>query len=132
MQAFAVDAAERPTEGWADLACGSIRWQTLISAGLTDSAGMVCGIAHLAAGEDFTVHHHAEAEIYFGLDGTGTVMIEGIPHRLAPGVALFIPSHAVHGIPAVTAPLRFFYVFAADRFDDITYHWPAASALAKL
>lgn len=133
MQPFAVDAKDRPVEGWADPACGSIRWQTLMSRGLTDSAEMVCGIALLDAGQDFTAHHHAEAEIYFGIEGTGTVMIDGAPHRLAPGVALFIPPHAVHGIPAVTAPLRFFYVFATDCFDDITYHWPGASvpALAK-
>lgn len=130
MRAFGVDADDRPIEGWADPARGSIRWQTLMSRGLTDSSELVCGIALLAAGEDFAAHHHAQAEVYFGLDGTGTVMIDGAAHRLAPGTALFIPPHAVHGIPAVTAPLRFFYVFATDSFDDITYHWPAATPSA--
>ncbi len=129
MKAFGIDAADRPVEGWADPARGSIRWQTLISRGLTDSAGMVCGIALLAEGEDFTAHHHAQAEIYFGLEGSGTVMIDGVAHRIAPGVALFIPSHAVHAVPPVSEPLRFFYVFATDSFDDVTYHWPDASPL---
>ena len=127
MQAFSVDAKDRAIETWADPACGTIRWQTLISKGLTNSAEMVCGIAHLSTGMDFAAHHHAEAEIYFCLDGVGTVMIDGLPHRLAPGVALFIPPQAVHGVPAVDEPLRWFYVFATDSFDDITYHFRTAA-----
>jgi len=127
MQAFSVDAKDRAMETWADPACGSIGWQTLISKGLTDSAGMVCGIGHLATGMDFAAHHHAEAEVYFGLDGVGTVMIDATAHRLAPGVALFIPPHAVHGVPTVSEPLRYFYVFATDSFDDITYHFQTAT-----
>lgn len=123
MQAFSVDAKDRPIETWANPACGSIGWQTLISRGLTDSSSMVCGIAILTPGMDFAAHHHAEAEIYFGLDGLGTVVIDGVPHLLAPGVALFIPPHAIHGVPPVSEALRFFYVFATDSFDDITYHF---------
>lgn len=133
MPAFAVAAAERPVKGWADPAGGSIRGQTVISRELTDSAEMVCGIARLAAGKDFNAHHHAQAEIYFGLEGTGTVMIDGAPDCISPGVSLFIPSHAEHGVPPVRQPLRFFCVFATDSFDDVTYHWPDAGppALAK-
>ena len=70
---------------------------------------------------DFTPHHHAEPEIYFGLEGAGTVVVDGVGYDLAPGVVLHIPSNAVHGIPQVTAPLRFLYVFAADSFEDIVY-----------
>jgi hypothetical protein len=36
-------------------------------------------------------------------------------------VTIFIPSNAVHGIPVVTAPFNFFYVFARDSFDEIAY-----------
>ena len=49
------------------------------------------------------------------------VLIDGTPHRLAPGVALYIPGGTVHGVPQATEPLRWFYTFAADSFDDIRY-----------
>ena len=108
-------------ETWADATSGTIRWQTLLYKGLTDTDSLVCGIVHLAPGETFTAHHHAEAEVYFGLEGSGTVVIDGKPYDIAPGVTIFIPSNAVHGIPVVTAPFNFFYVFARDSFDDINY-----------
>lgn len=123
MAAVRVDAKDCPMSAWDDLAKGSIRWQTLFSKGLTSTSGMVCGLAHLAVGEDFAAHHYANAEIYFGIEGAGQVMIDGVAHDLAPGVALFIPPHAVHAISAVQTTLRFFYAFAADSFDEITYHF---------
>jgi len=115
---------------WDDPARGTIRWQTLFSAGLTPTNGMVCGVAELVPGEFFAAHHHAEAEIYFGLSGEGAVVIDGTPHPLAPGTAMFIPPDAVHGIPQVTQTLRYFYVFAANSFDDITYRF-AHEAMAR-
>jgi quercetin dioxygenase-like cupin family protein len=121
MQPTIINAKDRPMETWADAASGTIRWQTLLSKGLTDTNSLVCGIAHLAPGETFTAHRHAEAEVYFGLEGTGTVVIDGQPHDIAPGVTIFIPSNAVHGIPVVTSPFNFFYVFARDSFDEIAY-----------
>ncbi len=121
MQALRVDSKDRPIETGADPALGSIQWKALFSRGRTDTVGMVCGVAILDPGMDLRPHHHAEAEVYFGLEGEGTVIIDGVAHRLAPGVALFVPPDAVHGVPAVTAPLRWFYVFAADSFDDIRY-----------
>lgn len=119
--AVRLDAKDCPMSSWDNPANGSIRWQTLFSKGITPTADMVCGLAHLAPGEDFALHHHAEAEIYFGLDGIGQVMIDGVAYDISPGVALFIPPHAVHGIPAMQTTLRFFYVFATDSFDDINY-----------
>ena len=50
-------------------------------------------------------------------------MIDGQPHTLSPGVALFIPSNAEHGVLSVTEPLRWFYTFAADSFAEITYRF---------
>ncbi len=82
---------------------------------------MVCGVATLEPGDDFALHHHAEPEVYFGVEGETTVMVNGTPCRLAPGVAIFIPSNAVHGIAPVDQRVRYFYVFAADRFEDIAY-----------
>ena len=41
--------------------------------------------------------------------------------QVGSGDAFFIPSNAVHGIPVVTSPFNFFYVFARDSFDEIAY-----------
>ena len=119
--ALAVDESTLPVERWDDPARGTIRFRTLFSAPETDSDSVTCGVAMMAAGETFALHSHPQAEVYFGLEGEGEVMINGTPHRLAPGVALYIPGGAVHGVPVANAPLRWFYCFAADSFADIRY-----------
>lgn len=115
------DAATLPDERWEDQGRGTIRFRTLISAPATDTAELVCGVAMLEAGKTFLLHSHPQAEVYFGLEGTGDVLVDGIPHRLAPGVALYIPGGAVHGVPLAHAPLKWFYTFAADSFGQIAY-----------
>ena len=119
--AVVVNSADIAMETWDNPARGSICWQTLLSAGITQTNSLVCGIATLEEGDDFALHHHAEPEVYFGLEGETTVMVDGKPCHLAPGVAIFIPSNAVHGIAKATSRMRFFYVFAADSFEDIAY-----------
>jgi quercetin dioxygenase-like cupin family protein len=125
--AVRVDAATLPDERWDDQGRGTIRFRTLVSAPKTDTTGLVCGVAMLAPGETFLLHSHPQAEVYFGLEGSGDVLIDGIPHRLAPGVALYIPGGAVHGVPLAAAPLTWFYTFAADSFAEIPYTFPHES-----
>ena len=79
----------------------------------------------MEAGDSFALHSHPQAEVYFGLEGEGEVLIDGVPHRLAPGVALYIPGGAVHGIPVAKGPLRWFYTFAASSFAEIRYSFVA-------
>jgi quercetin dioxygenase-like cupin family protein len=118
-----IDAQNCAPARWDDPARGTLSWRTLISAGVTPSQGLVCGVAEMQPGQTFALHRHAEPEVYFGLEGTGEVIIDGVAHVLAPGVALFIPSMAEHGVPGVKAPLRWFYAFARDSFDQIAYHF---------
>ena len=119
--AVVIDSADIPLATWDNPAKGSICWQTLFSAGVTQTNSLVCGIASLATGDTFALHHHPEPEVYFGVEGETTVTVDGKPCHLAPGVAIFIPSNAVHGIAEALGRVRFFYVFAADQFDDIKY-----------
>lgn len=116
-----IDQADVPLERWDDPARGNIGFQTLFSGDSTPTDSLVCGIATLRAGDRFALHSHPQAEVYFGLDGTGEVMIDGVAHLLAPGVALFIPGGAVHGVPRASADLRWFYTFACNSFADIAY-----------
>ena len=123
-----VDAAALPDEGWTDPARGSIRFRTLISAPATDTAALVFGIAMMSKGDTFALHSHPDPEVYFGLEGSGEVMVDGVPHHLGPGVALYIPGGAVHGVPLAMAPLKWAYTFAADSFADIQYRFPDETA----
>lgn len=119
-----IDVNALPDEQWDDHARGTIRYRTLMSAPDTDTDSIVCGVATMAAGDTFALHSHAHPEVYFGLDGEGDVLIDGAPHRLAPGVAIFIPGNALHGVPLATGPLKWFYTFAADSFADVQYRFP--------
>ncbi|NTT87395.1 cupin domain-containing protein [Tabrizicola fusiformis] len=121
---ISADSATLPDERWDNPARGSIRFRTLISAPATPSDSLVCGVALMAPGETFALHSHPQPEVYFGLEGEGEVMIDGVAHRLAPGVALYIPGGALHGVPRVETALKWFYTFAADSFDDISYRFP--------
>ncbi|MDZ7908685.1 MAG: cupin domain-containing protein [Gemmobacter sp.] len=109
-QAVSVDQRDCPEDTWDEPEKGTLRWKTLFSAGQTGTESLVCGIAMMAPGEHFALHHHPEPEVYFGLEGEAEVMIDGVAHRLAPGIALFIPGHALHGVPCSGPhPVRWFY-----------------------
>lgn len=116
-----VDQSDLPEETWQDPARGGIRWKTLISGDVTASDTLVCGIAIMQPGDTFALHSHPEPELYFGIEGEVDVQIDGQNHRLKPGVALFIPGGAVHGVLVAQHPVRWFYTFAADSFPDIAY-----------
>lgn len=119
--ATAVDFAALPDERWDNPARGTIRFRMLVSAPTTDSDEITCGVAMMEAGDTFALHSHPQAEVYFGLEGEGEVLVDGTAHRLAPGIALYIPGGAVHGVPKAKGPLRWFYTFAATSFDDVRY-----------
>jgi quercetin dioxygenase-like cupin family protein len=124
LPAFRVDADSLQDAQWNDQARGTIRFRTLVSAPDTPTDSLVCGVAMMAAGDTFALHCHAHAEVYYGLEGEGEVTVDGQKHRLAPGVAIFIPGGAVHGIPLATSSLKWFYTFAANGFSEIQYHFP--------
>lgn len=119
--AVMVDQSKLKPEGWDDPSRGSIQWKTLISGDATATDSLVAGIAIMAPGDTFALHSHPQPELYFGLEGEVDVSVDGILHRLKPGIALFIPGAAVHGVLAADQPVRWFYTFAADAFADIPY-----------
>ncbi|MDB5667002.1 cupin domain-containing protein [Cypionkella sp.] len=121
MAAVMVDQSDLQTETWTDPVRGSVRWKTLISGDVTATDTLVCGIAIMSPGDTFALHSHPQPELYFGLEGEVDVQINGTAHRLKPGVALFIPGDAVHGVLAADQPVRWFYTFAANAFPDIAY-----------
>jgi quercetin dioxygenase-like cupin family protein len=120
-----VDSAEREWEGWpAELIeeRGGVRWKTLLSADRTPSDTFTLGIASLAPGDVLREHRHVQAEVYLVLVGTGEVVLDEAVHRVAAGVAVYIPGNARHGIRN-TGPtvLQLAYVLAADSFASVEY-----------
>lgn len=120
-QGILLSEFDRPPEYWQDPSRGSLAWKTLFSADQTASNSLVCGVAIMQSGDFFALHSHPQAEIYFGLEGEVDVYIDGRLHRLKSGSALFIPGGAVHGVPHADGPVKWFYTFAADSFDEIAY-----------
>jgi quercetin dioxygenase-like cupin family protein len=120
-----VGPEDRDWQGWPPEQAavrGETEWKTLISAGLTQSESLTLGVARLPPGGALNAHRHEQAEVYLVLDGTGVVTVNGTRRGVGPGVAVFIPGNALHGIEATgEAELRFTYVFAADAFEDVEY-----------
>jgi len=120
-----VDMADRQWEAWPEDLVeerGDISWKTLVSADQTRSEALTFGVARLAPRECSHEHHHAQAELYFVLAGSGEVTIDGQVRSVGPGTCVFIPGQARHSC-ANRGPgeLRFAYVLAADSFSDVEY-----------
>ena len=121
--AFAVDAALQPVEGGTDPAYGSVTWRTLINGSHQAPREFVLGIAEFEPHGTLHPHRHAPAEFYLGIAGEGTVTIDGTTHRMAPGIAIYVPGNAEHSVLAGAEGLRFAYGFAEPCFDGIDYRF---------
>jgi mannose-6-phosphate isomerase-like protein (cupin superfamily) len=76
--------------------------------------------ATLEPGQATQPHYHAETEeIYYLVDGSGEMEIDGESRTVAPGDAILIPRGAWHQITAGPEPLRFLCCCApAYRHED--------------
>ncbi len=117
---------DQPIEGGFDPVFGDVTWQTLISGDKTHSNGVVLGVANFPAHGVLHLHRHTPPEFYFGLTGSGTVMLDGQPVSIVPGSAIFIPANAEHGVTAGPTGLTFAYGFGEDAFSEIEYRFSAS------
>ena len=123
-QPLVVSERDVTREVWDDKIKGVLGFRTLFSRGTTPTATMTAGIADLNEGEWLGLHRHAPSEIYYIIDGEGIVTLEGVEHPVSAGTAVHIPGDAEHGIRNTSpTPLRFFYAFAVDSFDEVTYRF---------
>src|SRR5689334_9590823 len=60
------------------------------------SAGLELGVYVLVAPAADSQQPHADDEIYVGLEGRGTLEVEGETLRVSEGTALFVPAGAEH------------------------------------
>lgn len=111
-------------DSWDDTAKGVLGFRALFSAGITATQALTAGIADLNAGGWLGLHRHPPAEVYYLVEGHGTVTLEGVDYPVSAGSAVYIPGDTEHGIRNTgPTPLRFFYAFAVDSFDDVTYRF---------
>ncbi len=118
-----VEAAQQLLEGGDDPAFGTVRWRTLFCADRTQTSGLVVGIAEFPPGGTLLPHRHTPAEVYFGLEGSAVVTVDGLNQPMGPGTALFVPGDAEHGTVAGPDGFRMLYVFPQDRFSDVAYRF---------
>jgi mannose-6-phosphate isomerase-like protein (cupin superfamily) len=125
-QPVITSAAERPREEWNDPLRGSVAWHTLFSSDITPTDSMSAGIAEIVPGGGaLQMHRHAEPEIYFIIEGTGIMMLEGGETVVTAGSAIFIPGNAEHGLRNDgSVDLKLFYVFPTGCFADVVYKFP--------
>ena len=122
-----IDEAEAALSGWDDLVRGRLRFRTLFSQGLTETAGLTCGVTELGPGDWLGLHRHEPPEIYYVFAGAGVVSLEGQELAVRSGSAVFIPGMAEHGIHQTgTETLRLFYAFPVNSFDGVEYLFTAA------
>ena len=78
--------------------------------------------ATLEPGSATERHYHAlSEEIYFFLDGGGTIEIDGETRSVVPGDAVLIPAGARHTLAAGTDGARFLCCCAPPYSHDDTY-----------
>ena len=116
-----------PQHEWNSSTRGSVRWWELIGGDTMPTKEMVMGIAEVpvGAGRPARGHTHEPAEVYYIVSGRGEVMVDGETYPLSSGDAVWIPPNAEHVAYNIgDEPLRLIYVFAKDKFTDITYCFP--------
>ena len=123
-RALIIRTEEQKLDRWDDPVKGRVGWRTLFSADQTPTEALTAGVADLQPGGWLGLHRHTPPEIYYVLEGSGIVTLDGVEHPVAAGAAVFIPGDCEHGISnAGAAPLRFLYAFAVDSFAEVEYRF---------
>ncbi|MGA0784878.1 MAG: cupin domain-containing protein [Ilumatobacteraceae bacterium] len=117
-----------PVNEWNSSSRGAVRWRELIGGDTMPTKELVVGIAEVPVGvqRPSRGHTHEPAEVYYIVSGRGEVLVDDETYPVASGDAVWIPPNAEHVAYNVgDEPLRLLYVFAKDKFTEITYCFPA-------
>ena len=113
-----------PPEVWDDPVRGKVSFRVVFSADRTPTSTLYGGLSELAPSGWMGRHRHAQAEVYYVVEGRGVVEVDGAEHPVAAGSWVFIPGNAEHGARNTgDGPLRVVYTFATDSIDDVVYRF---------
>jgi len=119
MHPYAAEELDVPLETGDDAGC---RWRTLTSADRTPTRQLTSGVCEIDPGCGLQLHRHPVLELYYFLEGTGVVLLDGGERQVCAGTTINIPADAPHGIRNTgTTLLKLFYVFPVDSFDEVVY-----------
>ncbi|GAB4568863.1 MAG: hypothetical protein Tsb0020_22720 [Haliangiales bacterium] len=69
-------------------------------------------------------YRHVPPALHYILAGAGAVAVGGAEHAVKAGSAVFIPPVVEHAAWTISdTEMRLLYVFTADSFADIEYHF---------
>ena len=99
-----------------------VTWRTLTSADRTPTRNLTSGVCEIEPGGELALHRHPPLELYYFLEGTGTVTLGSIDHTVQKGSTIYIPGGTPHRIcNNGAATLKLFYVFPVDSFSEVEY-----------
>ena len=73
--------------------------------------GIQAGIIRLHAGEIDTQEPHIVDEVYYVIEGSGFIKLDGKDHEIRQGTSIFVPAKADHKFHGNKDDLVIFYVF---------------------
>jgi mannose-6-phosphate isomerase-like protein (cupin superfamily) len=73
--------------------------------------GIQAGIVRLHAGEIDTQGPHTVDEVYYVIEGSGFIKLDGKDHEIRQGTSIFVPAKADHKFHGNKDDLVIFYVF---------------------
>jgi mannose-6-phosphate isomerase-like protein (cupin superfamily) len=83
----------------------------------------------LPAGCDIGEEVHEDRDQFFRIEeGEGTVVIDGVEHRVADDHAVIVPAGARHNVIAGASPLKLYTIYAPPEHRDGTVHKDKAQA----
>lgn len=107
---------------------GHLSYRILVSAHAGPSAGVVQGIATFEPGQAEARHHHDVPETAHVLEGAGQLDLGTATHDLGVGDTVFLAPGAPHGWSGGDDGLRILFTFAADRWDEVDYHFSGGNS----
>ena len=119
-----IHASDVDQERWSDPVRGDVGFRTFFGVPGTTTPDFTAGIAELEPSGWLGHHRHAPSEVYYVIEGEGTVTVDGADHAVRAGTAVYVPGDSEHGICNTGAEvLRFFYAFGVGSFEDVEYRF---------
>jgi oxalate decarboxylase/phosphoglucose isomerase-like protein (cupin superfamily) len=118
-------AEERPREGLNSAFNGDFTWFSFFDSKTTPTRDLTVGVAELEPGQASRAHWHSHPELYCYLSGHGVMEIDGVPHAVSPGKAVYVPGDALHTVRNdAKETMRILYAFAANSLSEVEYKYP--------